>query len=87
MRGTQARVIQKRFIGVKSSTPINISGVITGSIIEKYMITFQENIQNQIQEGQHEKVLFDSAYTQIFDILKYDSFPRFLRWLEQHPNI
>lgn len=45
------------------------------------VIINQELISEQIRSGQINKNIFDSAYQQIFDLLKFSVFPRFTKYL------
>lgn len=79
-RALLAKKIQKRFIGVRSSSPINVSGAVVG----EYILTCDkiDELWQQIEKGSRDKTIFDAAYSQTLEILKYDSFPRFVKWLK-----
>ena len=44
-----------------------------------------DSLNQAIQQENFTSDIFDSAYSQIYDTLKYDSFPRYLKYLVNRP--
>lgn len=65
-----ASEIVKKFIGGKSRTPVNVPG----STIDK--------IQQQIKQGNFSADIFDVATTEVLNLLRNDTYRRFLKQRE-----
>lgn len=79
-----AKKIHRNFIGGRSRTQVNIAGAIVGSLTHSSTLTYVlDLITQQMSTGSIDKTLFDSAYQQVFELLKYGAFPRFLKSLSE----
>jgi hypothetical protein len=70
-RGIQARRMYEQFCSTDAACPVNVDS------------KSSQRIKNAIETHTYAIDLFDVAQYQIFHLLRYDIWPRFIKWQHQ----